>query len=50
VKLADPGVLLVTDALRERVGDEAGMRFDPAGERRLRGFVDPITVFALERA
>jgi adenylate cyclase len=50
VKLAEPGVLLVTDAVRERMGDGAGVRFEPAGERRLRGFAEPFAVYALERA
>ena len=50
VKLAEPGVLLVTDAVRERVGDADSVRFEPAGERRLRGFAEPIAVFELERA
>ena len=50
VTLAEPGVLLVTAAVRERVGDGAGVRFEPAGERRLRGFTEPVAVYALERA
>ena len=50
VKLAQPGVLLVTDAVRERVCDVDSVRFVPAGERRMRGFAEPIPVFELERA
>lgn len=49
VKLAQPGTILVTGAVRERALDDGGYRFEPAGEHALAGFDDPTIVFRLER-
>ncbi len=50
VKLADPGAILVTDEVCRRVADADGLRFEPAGERELRGFAQPVTLHVVERA
>jgi adenylate cyclase len=46
--LAVPREILVTGALRDRVdGAGAGVTFSPAGRRMLKGFDDPVELFAL---
>jgi adenylate cyclase len=49
VRVAEPGTLLVTEAVRDRAFDAAGLRFTPAGTRRVPGFDDEITVLELDR-
>ena len=51
-RLADvavPGELLVTPELAAEAGS-AGWRFEPAGKRLLKGFEQPVTLLAVERA
>ena len=50
VRLADPGIVLVTDRVRELAAADGGYRFEPAGTHELAGFEEPTPVFALERA
>jgi adenylate cyclase len=50
VKVAEPGTVLVTDELRAAVGHRPGLRFEPAGERVLRGFDGATTLLAVGRA
>jgi adenylate cyclase len=50
VQLAEPGMILVSESVRELAGADGGYRFDPAGTRDLAGFEEPTAVFALERA
>ena len=46
--LAVPREILVTAELRDRVAaDGAGLTFSPAGRRMLKGFDDPVELFAL---
>jgi adenylate cyclase len=48
--LAVPNEILVTDELRDRAQrTEAALAFDPAGRRLLKGFDDPLDLFALRR-
>lgn len=48
--LAVPNEILVTDQLRERAEkNTAPMAFDPAGRRLLKGFDEPLELFALRR-
>ena len=48
--LAVPNEILVTDELRDRAQKtEAALAFDPAGRRLLKGFDDPLDLFALRR-
>ena len=48
--LAVPNEILVTDELRKRVEKtEAPLAFDPAGRRVLKGFDEPLDLFALRR-
>jgi len=44
--LAVPGEVLVTTEVRDAARSER-LRFDPAGRRQLKGFIDPIQTFAL---
>jgi adenylate cyclase len=46
--LAVPGEVLVTSEMRSAAAVEQ-LRFDPAGRRVLKGFVDPIEAFSLNR-
>jgi adenylate cyclase len=50
--LAVPDEILVTTDVHDEVlkTDVAGFRFDPAGRRMLKGFDDPVELFALARA
>jgi len=49
--LAVPNEILVTRELRERAGtDVAPLTFDAAGRRMLKGFDEPVELFALRRA
>jgi adenylate cyclase len=48
-ELAVPHEILVTDELRASVAG-AGLRFDAAGKRMLKGFAQPVTLFAVQRA
>jgi adenylate cyclase len=48
-KLAEPGSVLVTDAVRARAESEE-LLFRPLGEHILRGFDTPVALFQLERA
>jgi class 3 adenylate cyclase len=45
-KLAGPGEILVSEAVKRRVGDEIPLRF--VGERRLSGREEPVNVYSLE--
>ncbi len=48
--LAVPNEVLVTDELRERAEKNAApLAFDPAGRRLLKGFDEPLELFALRR-
>jgi class 3 adenylate cyclase len=47
--LAVPREVLVTEALVAQAGGER-LRFEPAGKRMLKGFDDPVTVYAAARA
>jgi len=44
--IAHPGVVLATEAVRDR----AGSRWSPAGERRVKGVEEAVKLFALDRA
>jgi adenylate cyclase len=49
--LAVPNEILVTDELRQRAEKSAApLNFDPAGRRLLKGFDEPLELFALRRA
>lgn len=48
--LARPASVLVTGAVREALGDDAGMRFSFAGERSFKGVRGSIPVFRVRRA
>jgi adenylate cyclase len=49
-ELAVPNEILVTDEVRERTEKSAApLAFDPAGRRLLKGFDDPLELFALRR-
>jgi adenylate cyclase len=49
--LAVPNEILVTDEVRERTEkSSAPLTFDPAGRRLLKGFDEPLELFALRRA
>ena len=45
-KLAGPGEILVSEAVKQRVGDKIPLRF--LGERRLSGREEPVNVYSLE--
>jgi class 3 adenylate cyclase len=48
--LAVPNEILVTPELRERAdAGKAPLTFDPAGRRLLKGFDEPIELFAVRR-
>jgi adenylate cyclase len=50
-EMAVPNEILVTDEVRERVEkSSAPLMFDPAGRRLLKGFDEPLELFALRRA
>jgi adenylate cyclase len=50
-ELAVPNEILVTEELRERAEKSASpFAFDPAGRRLLKGFDEPLDLFALRRA
>ena len=48
-ELAVPHEILVTDEVRAGAGG-AGLRFDAAGKRMLKGFEQPVTLYAVQRA
>jgi len=48
VKAADPGAIVVTPSVRDAVAE--GFVFRSIGERELRGFDEPVELFAVERA
>jgi adenylate cyclase len=45
VARAQAGEVLVTEPVRDAVGDSAGMSFEPIGEVDLKGFKEPISLF-----
>jgi adenylate cyclase len=47
VRVAAPGALMVSESVRQEAGD--AFRFEPSGRHRLRGFGEPVALFALER-
>lgn len=47
--LAVPGEVLVDARMVAAVGDDAGLIFEPAGRRLLKGFEEPVSVSALSR-
>ena len=48
VRIAQPGVVLITDALRREAGD--GVSSAEHGAHRLRGFPEPVMLYSLESA
>jgi adenylate cyclase len=49
-ELAVPNEMLVTAAMRDDAESVPGLRFDPAGRRMLKGFDEPLELYALRRA
>lgn len=49
-KIAQPGTVLVPERLKDEVDDAADYAFRRIGHRRLKGFDQPITLYALRRA
>jgi len=47
-KLARPGTVLATASVRDAVPAAAGLRFVTVPSRRLKGFDNPVTLFAVE--
>jgi adenylate cyclase len=47
-KLARPGTVLATAPVRDAVPAAAGLRFVAVPPRRLKGFDNPVTLFAVE--
>jgi adenylate cyclase len=48
VKLAEPGMILATDEVRQRV-DSTGLAFESIGMRRLRGIETPLALYRIRR-
>lgn len=48
--VARPGALLVTEAVRDAIGDEAGIEWSFAGAKRLKNIKDDVKVFRARRA
>lgn len=49
-ELAVPSEMLVTSAVADAAGDAVDLAFVPAGRRMLKGFSDPVELFAVSRA
>jgi adenylate cyclase len=49
VKLAEPGIILVTDEVRRRA-ESPGLAFEPIGLTPLRGFESPVSLYQIRRA
>jgi adenylate cyclase len=48
VKLAEPGMILATDEVRQRV-DSSGLAFEPMGAQQLRGIETPVSLYRIRR-
>jgi adenylate cyclase len=49
-KLAQPGVALVTDEVKQRVGPAGTHRFDASGAHSVKGLTRPVHVFSVQRS
>lgn len=48
-KLAQPESVLVPESLTQEVSDARHFRFEQVGRRPLKGFAEPVTLYALMR-